>query len=203
MTSEFWLTSLIIVATPGTGALYTLATALSAGWKKAVVAAFGCTLGIVPHMIAASLGLTAILSTYDLLFEALKIAGVAYLVYMAANLWRGGNMNLTQLENVEKSANEIIIQAILINLLNPKLFLFFLAFLPQFVQVNDAAALRQFAIHSIAFMAMTFVVFSIYGCIAGSLRKHALSKPRVVKYLYRGFSAAFLLMSLKLAASSR
>jgi threonine/homoserine/homoserine lactone efflux protein len=137
MTSEFWITSLIIVATPGTGALYTLATALSAGWQKAVIAAFGCTLGIVPHMIAASLGLTAILSTYDVLFEALKIAGVAYLAYMAANLWRGGNMNLTQLENVEKSATEIIVQAILINLLNPKLFLFFLAFLPQFVKVND------------------------------------------------------------------
>lgn len=183
--------------------IYTLSKALSGGRKSATIAAFGCTLGIVPHMVAASFGLAALLATHETLFHLLKIAGVLYLLYMAASLWRGGAISLEQGGDQQERASEIIVRAVLINLLNPKLSLFFLAFLPQFVPVEDHTPLRLFAIHSMVFMAITFIVFAIYGWLAASLRKWVLAKPTVMKRLYQGFSATFLMMSIKLAFSSR
>ncbi|MBF2715368.1 LysE family translocator [Agrobacterium vitis] len=203
MPLDFYLTSFIIVATPGTGALYTLSVALSGGWRDATIAAFGCTLGILPHMAAASLGLAAILATNETLFQSVKIAGVAYLLYMAIGLWRVSEINMSQEPRRHDRAGRIIGKAVLINLLNPKLSLFFLAFLPQFVHGNDPFAVRQFALCSSIFMAMTFVVFAIYGGLASRLRDHIISKPRAVKGLYRSFSAAFLLMSIRLALAER
>src|ERR1700688_2179582 len=83
MTLSFLLTSLIVVASPGTGVLYTLAVALTQGARPSIAAAFGCTLGIVPQMLAAMLGLAAVLHTSALAFAALKYCGVVYLLYMA------------------------------------------------------------------------------------------------------------------------
>ncbi|MUO80074.1 LysE family translocator [Agrobacterium vitis] len=203
MPLDFYLTSLIIVATPGTGALYTLTVALSGGWRAATIAAFGCTLGILPHMAAASFGLAAILAANETLFQAVKIAGVVYLLYMAASLWRGGEIEMSQEQPQPYNALRIIGKAVLINLLNPKLSLFFLAFLPQFVDGKAPQAIRQFVLCSGLFMAMTFIVFALYGWMASGLRKHILSKPRTVKTLYKGFSAAFLLMSVRLALAER
>lgn len=203
MTPDFFVTSLIIAATPGTGVIYTLSKALSGGRKSALIAAFGCTLGIVPHMVATSLGLAAVLATHEALFQLLKFAGVLYLLYMALSLWRGGTISLEHGEDQQEGARDIIVRAILINLLNPKLSLFFLAFLPQFVPVEDHTPLRLFAIHSMVFMAITFIVFAIYGWLAARLRKWVIAKPTVMKRLYQGFSAAFLTMSIKLAFSGR
>lgn len=203
MTLDFFVTSLIIAATPGTGVIYTLSKALSGGKKSALIAAFGCTLGIVPHMAAASLGLAAVLATQETLFQLLKMAGVIYLLYMAASLWRGGSISLENDGDQHERASDIVVRAILINVLNPKLSLFFLAFLPQFVPVEDHMPLRLFAIHSVTFMAITFVVFAIYGWLAANFRKWVIAKPTVMKRLYQGFSAAFLMMSIKLAFSSR
>ncbi|OLP44359.1 LysE family translocator [Rhizobium oryziradicis] len=203
MTPDFFVTSLIIVATPGTGVIYTLSKALSGGTKSAVVAAFGCTLGILPHMLAASLGLTALLATHETLFQLLKIAGVIYLLYMALSLWSGGTISLEHDGHQREKSGDIIVRAVLINLLNPKLSLFFLAFLPQFVPVDDQTPLRLFAIHSMIFMTLTFIVFAIYGSLAASLRRYVFTKPNVMKRIFQGFSAAFLLMSIKLAFSSR
>ena len=203
MPLDFYLTSLIIVATPGTGALYTLTVALSGGGRAAAIAAFGCTLGVLPHMAAASFGLAAILAANESLFQAVKIAGVIYLLYMAVSLWRGGEVEVRLDKSRQDKAGRIIGKAVLINLLNPKLSLFFLAFLPQFVDGNDAHAIRQFILCSGLFMAMTFIVFALYGWMASGLRKHILSKPRAVKTLYKGFSASFLLMSIRLALAER
>lgn len=203
MPLDFYLTSLVIVATPGTGALFTLSIALSGGWRAASIAAFGCTLGILPHMAAASVGLAAILAANETLFQIAKIAGVVYLLYMAVSLWRGGEIEINQAPSQRENARQIIFKAVLINLLNPKLSLFFLAFLPQFVDGSDPHAIRQFILCSGLFMAMTFIVFAIYGWMASRLRKHILSKPRMVKMLYKGFSAAFLLMSVRLALTQR
>ncbi|MBB4006330.1 LysE family translocator [Allorhizobium taibaishanense] len=203
MPLDFYLTSLIIVATPGTGALYTLTVALSGGGRLATIAAFGCTLGILPHMAAASFGLAAILAANEALFQAVKIAGVIYLLYMAASLWRGGEIAISQEPSQPDQPGRIIGKAVLINLLNSKLSLFFLAFLPQFVDGNDPYATRQFVLCSGLFMAMTFIVFALYGWMASGLRKHILSKPRMVKTLYKGFSVAFLVMSVRLALAER
>lgn len=202
MSPEFLITSLVVVATPGTGALYTLAKALGDGHRAAVVAAFGCTLGILPHMAMAILGLAAVLQTEPRLFTAIKIAGVLYLVYMAIGLWRAPAPSTAAAAPAE-SAAAVIRHAILINLLNPKLSIFFLAFLPQFVASETADPLLAMSGLSLVFMAMTFVVFAIYGVFAASLRQHVLTRPTIMQGINKVFAATFLLMAGRLALAQR
>src|SRR5512144_3212307 len=156
MTLSFLLTTLIVVASPGTGVLYTLAVALAQGSRASVAAAFGCTLGIVPQMVGAMLGLAAILHTSALAFAALKWCGVAYLLYMAWQALREtGALSIDT--RPAASARRVIVTAILINILNPKLSIFFLAFLPQFVSVDESQPLARMLVLSAVFMLMTFV----------------------------------------------
>src|SRR6187399_2007792 len=141
MTIEFLITSLIVVASPGTGVLYTLAAGLSRGARASIVAAFGCTLGIVPHMAAAILGLAALLHTSAIAFQTLKYAGVAYLLWMAWMTLKESGALAVEGQTGARSTLQVIAQAILINILNPKLTIFFLAFLPQFVPTDTRDAL--------------------------------------------------------------
>lgn len=199
---EFWLTSLVVVLLPGTGVLYTLAVGLGAGWRASVLAAFGCTLGIVPHITASILGLAALLHASALAFELIKYAGVAYLLYMAYMVVReGGSLSLA-LER-KKPALAIVRNGILLNILNPKLSLFFLAFLPQFVPVNAAAPTLTMLFLAAAFMALTFVVFVGYGACASAARAYVITKPAVVRWLRRGFAGAFAILGLQLAFAER
>ncbi len=203
MTIEFLITSLIVVASPGTGALFTLAAGLSRGSRASVVAAFGCTLGIVPHVFAAVTGVAALLHASALAFEALKYLGVAYLLYMAWNTLReGGTLDVAK-DAGPRSSLRIIRSAILVNLLNPKLSIFFLAFLPQFVASDDEAPLAHMIELSAVFMAMTFVVFAIYGIFAAAMRARVLTRPRVLAWMRRGFAAAFVALGAKLAVTQR
>src|ERR1700719_1947046 len=137
MSVEFLVTSFIVIVSPGTGVLYTLATGLSRGSRASVVAAFGCTVGIVPHMVAAIVGLAAFLHTSALAFQTFKYAGVAYLLYMAWNALRERGALSVEGETGSRTATQITVEAILINILNPKLSIFFLAFLPQFISVDE------------------------------------------------------------------
>jgi threonine/homoserine/homoserine lactone efflux protein len=193
---EFLITSLIVVASPGTGVLVTLAAGLSRGSRASVVAAFGCTLGIVPHMAAALMGVAALLHTSALAFQILKYLGVAYLLYMA---WSA----LKEQDDRVRSDLQVIVSAILVNLLNPKLSIFFFAFLPQFVAVDDPHALPLMLELSGVFMLMTFAVFMIYGLFAASVRSHIVSRPGVMIWMRRTFAAAFAGLGLKLALSER
>ena len=203
MSIDFLITSLIIVASPGTGVLYTLAAGLSRGSKASVVAAIGCTLGIVPHMAAAIMGLAALLHTSALAFQTLKYLGVAYLLYMAWNaLKEKGALRVDQ-EVDAKSATQVIISAILINILNPKLSIFFLAFLPQFVSAGEPDPLSRMLVLSGVFMLMTFVVFVGYGLFAASIRHHVISRPRVLTWMRRSFAAAFVALGARLALTDR
>jgi threonine/homoserine/homoserine lactone efflux protein len=205
MTLEFLLTTLIIVASPGTGVLYTLAAGLSRGPKASVVAAFGCTLGIVPHLAAAMLGLAALLHASALAFDLFKYAGVAYLLWMAWSAWRErGPLSIaSETEGGPRSALQVTVHAVLINLLNPKLSIFFFAFLPQFVQADDPQALAHMLVLSGVFMLMTFVVFAIYGLFAASVRRQVVSRPVIVLWLRRTFAAAFVALGAKLALAER
>jgi threonine/homoserine/homoserine lactone efflux protein len=203
MTIEFLITALIVVASPGTGALYTLATGFSRGGRTSVVAAFGCTLGIVPHMAAAILGLAALLHTSAVAFQVFKYVGVAYLLYMAWNtLQEHGALKIEQEVNA-RSALQVTMHAILINILNPKLSIFFLAFLPQFIRTDDPHPLSQMLMLSAVFMLMTFVVFAIYGLFAASIRDHVISRPRVLTWMRRSFAGAFAALGVKLAFAER
>jgi len=203
LTLEFLITSLIVVASPGTGVLYTLAAGLSRGARASVVAAFGCTLGIIPHMAAAITGLAALLHTSALAFEVLKYLGVAYLLYMAwATLREQGALSVER-EAAPRSARQVIVSGILINILNPKLSIFFFAFLPQFVAADDPNSLSLMLELSVVFMAMTFGVFAIYGIFAASVRNHVISRPRVMAWMRRAFAAAFVALGAKLALADR
>jgi threonine/homoserine/homoserine lactone efflux protein len=203
MSIEFLITSLIIVASPGTGAIYTLATGLSRGGRASVVAAFGCTLGIVPHLAAAMLGLAAILHTSALAFELFKFAGVAYLLYMAWQAWRADGALKVEATGALQSPFRIILHAVLINILNPKLSIFFLAFLPQFIQSGEAAPMTRMLEMSAVFMAMTFLVFAVYGLFAAAVRDRVVSRPAVMAWMRRSFAAAFVLLGARLALAER
>jgi threonine/homoserine/homoserine lactone efflux protein len=200
---DFLLTSLIVVVSPGTGVLYTLAAGLSRGPRASVVAAFGCTLGIVPHMAAAIMGLAALLHTSALAFQTFKYLGVAYLLYMAWNALREQGALRVENEVGTRSALQVIITAILINVLNPKLSIFFFAFLPQFVSVNEPHPLARMFVLSTVFMLLTFVVFVGYGLFAASIRNHVISRPRVLTWMRRTFAGAFVGLGAKLALSDR
>lgn len=203
MSVEFLITSFIVVVSPGTGVLYTLATGLSRGSRASVVAAFGCTLGIVPHMIAAIVGLAALLHTSALAFQTFKYAGVAYLLYMAWQALREHGALQVENEIGTRSALQVTVTAILINILNPKLSIFFLAFLPQFVSADETHPLPRMLVLSAVFMLMTFVVFVGYGLFAASIRDHVISRPRVLTWMRRSFAGAFVALGAKLAFSDR
>jgi threonine/homoserine/homoserine lactone efflux protein len=204
---EFLITSFIVVVSPGTGVLYTLATGLSRGARASVVAAFGCTAGIVPHMAAAIMGLAALLHTSALAFQTFKYLGVAYLLYMAwSTLRERGALKVEDQADgalARRSAVQVTVTGILINILNPKLSIFFLAFLPQFVRADAAHPLAEMLTLSAVFMAMTFVVFVGYGLFAASVRDHVISRPRVLTWMRRAFAGAFAALGARLAMADR
>jgi len=200
---EFLVTSLIVVASPGTGVLYTLAAGLSRGSRASAVAAFGCTLGIVPHMAAAVMGLAALLHTSAVAFHTLKYLGVAYLLYMAWSALREQGALRVEREVGARSARQVITSAILINILNPKLSIFFFAFLPQFVSAAESHPLSRMLELSAVFMLLTFVVFVGYGLFAAAIRNHVVSRPRVLTWMRRTFAAAFVALGARLALAER
>lgn len=204
MSIEFLITSFIVIVSPGTGVLYTLAMGLSRGSRASVVAAFGCTIGIVPHMAAAIMGLAALLHTSALAYQTFKYVGVAYLLYMAWNTLREhGALQVQKDDDGKGSAMQVTVTAVLINILNPKLSIFFLAFLPQFVSADEAQPLSQMLMLSGIFMLMTFVVFVGYGLFAAAVRDHVISRPRVLTWMRRTFAAAFAALGAKLAVADR
>jgi threonine/homoserine/homoserine lactone efflux protein len=203
MSIEFLVTSLIIIASPGTGVLYTLAAGLSRGSRASVVAAFGCTLGILPHMAAAILGLAALLHTSAVAFQTMKYLGVAYLLYMAWNALRERGALRVEPQAGARPALRVTVDAILINILNPKLSIFFFAFLPQFVHTDDPSALAHMLLLSGVFMLLTFVVFVGYGICAASVRSHVISRPKVLTWMRRAFAGAFAALGVKLALAER
>ena len=203
MSIDFLVTSLIIVVSPGTGVLFTLAAGLSRGSRASVVAAFGCTLGIVPHMAAAIMGLAALFHTSALAFQTLKYLGVAYLLYMAWSALREHGALKIEREVGTRSAMQVVTSAILINILNPKLSIFFVAFLPQFVSAGEPHPLPRMLELSAVFMLMTFVVFVGYGLFAASIRTHIVSRPRILTWMRRTFAGAFVALGAKLALADR
>lgn len=202
MSPAFVLTSLLVVASPGTGVLYTVSTGLSRGARASLVAAIGCTLGIVPHMTVAVLGLAAVFRSSAFAFELLKYLGAAYLLYMAWTTLRDRSAFDPTRQMVAKSPLSIVVSAILLNLLNPKLPIFFLAFLPQFIAKNDLSPVTRLLELDAIFMLMTLVVFAIYGVFASFMRTRVLARPKVTMWLRRVFAAGFVALGLKLMLSS-
>ena len=203
ITPEFLITSLIVVLVPGTGVLYTVSTGLVQGRAAGVYAALGCTAGILPHLLATVLGLAAVMHTSALAFQLLKYAGVAYLLYVAVATWRDRSAFAVDGGAARASPIGLVVKAFLLNILNPKLTLFFLAFLPQFVDPAAGGPLAQLLVLSAVFMLMTFAVFVVYGLAAHAFRRKVIGSARVQRWLRYGFAAAFAGLGAKLAVSDR
>ncbi len=203
MTTTFLLTSFVIVATPGTGAIFSLGAGLSRGPRAALLAAFACTLGTLPHLVAAITGLAALLHASGVAFAVIKYLGVAYLVYMAWATWRDQGALSLDARQEPVPVRQVIASGITLNLLNPKLTIFFFAFLPQFVPAGDPHSVTHMLALSGVFMLMTFVVFTIYGLLAAAARERVLRSPRVLARLRKAFAASFLALSGRLALESR
>lgn len=203
MSVEFLITSIIVILLPGTGVIYTLAVGLGRGLKPSIIAAFGCTLGIVPHAFASIVGLAAILHASALAFQIIKYLGVAYLLYMAWSILRDGGALTVEGDRREMPAGRIILSGILLNVLNPKLSLFFLAFLPQFIPAETTSATPLMIGLALTFMLLTFIVFVGYGACASLARDYVISRPKVMRWLKMTFAGSFGLLGLRLALAER
>ena len=202
-TAEFLITSLIVVLIPGTGVVFTVSTGLSQGRRASFFASIGCTLGIVPHLLATVLGLAAVMHTSALAFQTLKCAGVAYLFYISYATWHDKSAFAIDGNPSTRTAAGLVVKAFLLNILNPKLTIFFLAFLPQFIRPGTAEPLFQLLLLSATFMAMTFIIFVVYGFLAHAFRKAVIESPRVQTWLRRGFATAFASLGAELALTER
>jgi threonine/homoserine/homoserine lactone efflux protein len=203
ITTEFLVTSLIVVLVPGTGVVFSVSTGLVYGRRASVYAALGCTLGIVPHLLATVLGLAALMHTSALAFQVLKYAGAAYLLYLAYATWKDRSAFSVEQVPSRSSAVAVVVKAVLLNILNPKLTIFFLAFLPQFVEPGASSPLGHLLVLSGVFMAMTFAVFVLYGFMAHAFRRAVIESPRVQKWLRRAFAGAFAGLGAQLALTER
>ncbi len=200
---NFLVTCLIVVLIPGTGVIFTVSTGLTAGKRASVLAALGCTAGIIPHLLASILGLSALLHTSAMAFDMLKYAGVAYLLYVAYATWRDRSAFAVSDTPTVATARSLLLRGLLMNILNPKLTIFFLAFLPQFITPGSTAPGVQMLVLSGVFMAMTLAVFVAYGLLANVFRRAVIESPRVQNWLRRSFAAAFAGLGLNLAFAQR
>ena len=204
MSVEFLITSLVVILIPGTGVIYTVAAGLASGRRSSIAAAFGCTLGILPHITASIFGLAAILHTSAVLFQMLKYAGAAYLIYLAYQILKErGPLRLGTGDAVPRRTHSIIRTGFVINILNPKLSMFFMAFLPQFIQANGTTALVEMAGLGGLFMAMTFAVFIVYGSFAAAVGDKVLGSDTVMRWMRRTVAVAFAGFGLRLALAER
>ena len=201
---EFLLTSLILVLIPGTGVIYTISTGIFLGVRASFAAALGCTLGILPSMLASIFGLAVILHTSALAFEVIKFIGVAYLLYLAWSIWKdSGEMQLENKQELKVNLLQVALKGCLINVLNPKLTIFFLAFLPQFISSSVGSVTSQMLLLGGIFMAMTFFIFILYGMLASKVRQYLIGSSKITKYLQQTFAASFALLGVKLALTDR
>lgn len=200
---EFLLTSLVVVIVPGTGVIYTVSTGLLLRWRASIAAAFGCTLGILPHLTASILGLSAILHMSARAFQVLKIIGALYLLYLAWSMWRDTGAIKFDRTVEQRNAFQIALKGILINILNPKLTLFFFAFLPLFVSADAASPTREMLGLSAVFMGMTFVVFALYGILASGVSNYLTKSPKAIKRIQRSFAVIFAVLAAQLALSKQ
>ena len=200
---EFLLASLVVVLIPGTGVVYTITTGLTLKWRASIAAAIGCTIGIVPHILASILGLSALLNMSARIFSILKWAGALYLLYLAWTMWRAAGTLAIDKKSTERGVTQIIIKAIAINLLNPKLTIFFFAFLPLFISKNSSSPTMEMMLLSAVFMGITLIVFSLYGVLASGISAYLLNSSKAVKRLQQAFAIILAGFAVKLALSEK
>jgi threonine/homoserine/homoserine lactone efflux protein len=201
--TEFLITSLVVVLIPGTGVIYTVSTGLFLGGRASIAAAFGCTAGIIPHLSASILGLSAILHTSAVAFQCVKYAGAIYLLYLAWSMWRETGAIKFNSSSSTAGMGQIVLRGFLLNILNPKLSIFFLAFLPLFISPGTSSPLFEMFLLSVVFMAMTLIIFIMYGLSANRVSRHVVDSPQLIVWLQRSFAATFAALGVKLAMTDQ
>ena len=201
--TDFFLTALVVILIPGTGVIYTVSTGLAQRRRASIAAALGCTAGILPHLTASILGLSAILHMSARAFQFLKLAGSLYLLYLAWSMWRDtGTLKFNR--PVQKTdAFQIVLKGFMINILNPKLTIFFFAFLPLFVSPDVASPTQQMLGLSAVFMVMTFVIFALYGILASGISTYVINSPKAIRRMQRSFAVIFAALAAKLVFSEQ
>ena len=203
LSMEFLLTSLVVVLVPGTGVIYTVSTGLAQRWRASIAAAFGCTAGILPHLSASILGLSAILHMSALAFQVLKVVGSLYLLYLAWSMWQDTGTRKFDRPAQKTAAFQIALKGFLINILNPKLTMFFFAFLPLFVSPDAASPTQQMLGLSAVFMLMTLVIFALYGILASGISTYLINSPKAIRWVQRSFAVIFAALAIKLVLSEQ
>lgn len=200
---EFLATSLVVVLIPGTGVVYTVSSAIGGGWPRGFAAAVGCTLGIVPHMLAAMLGLSGVMQAGAVAFEVVRWAGVAYLAYMGLSMLATGGALTFDAEPSTAGTFGVIRRGVLLNLLNPKLTVFFFAFLPQFLDAEPRVLDPRLVLLGGVFMAMTLVIFLGYASTSAAMRRRVLDSPAVVRLVQRSLGVLLVGFAARLATADR
>ena len=204
MSLEFLLTSLVVVLIPGTGVVYTISSSIGGGLRRGLLAAVGCTLGILPHMLAAMLGLSGIMQAGSALFEVVRYAGVAYLALMGVMMIRdAGTLPLDDGSTSPEPTGRVVLRGILLNLLNPKLTLFFFAFLPQFLAASPRLVDPRLIWLGGVFMLMTLVVFAVYAVVSATIRDVLLAAPALRRWIERTLGAILIGFAARLAVADR
>lgn len=199
----FIVTSIAVILMPGPAMIFVISNGLTRGIKASTAAACGTTTGVSFHLLCAAFGLAVILKTSAIAFTLVKFAGAIYLIFLAIKTISTKEPLIGGINEGKKTGKSIFLEGIFINILNPKLSVFFLAFLPQFINVEAASTTLQTLILGSIFMAMTIIVFICYGLFASLLRQKVLRSPGILKVLKWCFASAFMALGVRLALSEK
>jgi threonine/homoserine/homoserine lactone efflux protein len=187
---------------PGPDNLFILAQGITRGRKPAIVTALGMCSGVSVHTLAAALGISALFYSSALAFTLLKAAGAAYLFYLAWKTFRDSG-GLRPAKPLELPAGALFRRGFLMNVLNPKVALFFLAFLPQFVSRDSGSIPAQMLLLGLLFMAQAVVLFGALGYFAGGIGGFLLSRPRIARHFNWLTGGIFVALGLRIALVER
>ncbi|RXI44654.1 threonine transporter RhtB [Malaciobacter mytili] len=200
----FIVASLLLCIAPGPDNIYVLTQGMTKSKKAAIITTLGLCTGLIIHTGAAAFGISMIFKTSQLAFNIVKYIGAAYLLYIAyqAFKYRNEPLDLT-IKASKKDLKALYIKGFFMNVLNPKVSIFFLAFLPQFVSVENGNIPMQMILLGVIFMILTIIVFSIIGIAGNLLSSKLLQKPNIIKYMNIMTSFVLVSLGLKLAFSER
>ena len=199
----FFTTSLILALSPGPDNLFVMAQSARTGRKSGLFVTLGLATGLIGHTVAVAFGLAAILRASSLAFTILKFIGAAYLLYLAWQAFRAGAATANKGDVEVFSRGSIYRRGIIMNLTNPKVSLFFMAFLPQFADPRHGSMMLQFFQLGAVFIMATILVFSVISFIAGGVGEKFSNSPLAQKIVNRTASAVFIGLAVKLALSER
>lgn len=199
----FFVASLAVIATPGQDMILVMSRSIAQGPAAGVTTALGVSTGLLGHTVLATLGLGAILRTSEWLFIALKLVGAAYLVYLGLVLLRSRDMPLQVDSGSPRRLRRLLVDGALSNITNPKIAVFYFAFLPQFVLPGAAHTTLTIFVLGLLFALLTFGVKGPVGLFAGLLSGWLRQRPQVLRWIYRSSGAVLLGLGIKLAFEPR